>query len=147
MTAAQRQARFTQMRARWLVLLKALVGAQQMRVDATGEALLSAILDIVTGHGHRLERVPSVTIPQVWQAMRDPGDELVRQCRYPSAQALRHRQRDLIDALGNLVSGVLQGLFDAETTIRVDWNAPIQSLSRRKRAVAQSNPSRELTTT
>ncbi|MGB8382339.1 MAG: ATP-binding protein, partial [Dermatophilaceae bacterium] len=86
-------------------------------------------LDLVTGHGYRLESVPSVTIPQVWQTMRDPGDELVRQCRYPSAQALRHRQRDLIDALGNLVSGVLQGLFDAETTIRVDWNAPIQSLS------------------
>ena len=33
------------------------------------------------------------------------------------------------DALGQLVSGALAGLFDGPTTIEVDWRAPIQSLS------------------
>jgi hypothetical protein len=35
----------------------------------------------------------------------------------------------LRDALGQLVSGALAGLFDDHTNIAVDWNAPIQSLS------------------
>jgi len=37
--------------------------------------------------------------------------------------------RPVRDALGSLVKGHLAGLFDAPTTVTVDWRAPIQSLS------------------
>ena len=37
--------------------------------------------------------------------------------------------RLLRNALLQLVKGRLSGLFDTETTVEIDWNAPIQSLS------------------
>ena len=37
--------------------------------------------------------------------------------------------RLLRDAVAQLISGVFAGIFDAPTTVAIDWNAPIQSLS------------------
>ena len=52
--------------------------------------------------------------------------------RLPVRHPGRHfldETRLLRDALGQLVSGALAGLFDDHTTIDIDWAAPIQSLS------------------
>ena len=49
--------------------------------------------------------------------------------RYASPRHFLDETRLLRDALGQLVTGALAGLFDDHTTIEVDWTAPIQSLS------------------
>ena len=58
-----------------------------------------------------------------------PADELSRRAATPDRQHFLDATRLLRDALGQLVNGHLAGLFDAPTTIDVDWRAPIQSLS------------------
>jgi hypothetical protein len=70
-----------------------------------------------------------ITIPQLWRALHDPSDALVDACRYADRQQCLDDTRPVRDALGALVQGYLAGLFDAQTTIDVDWRAPIQSLS------------------
>ncbi len=73
-------------------------------------------------------RDASPTIPQVWAALRDPATEMARELRIrgDSADELREMTRPVTDALGAMVSGALAGLFDAPTTIRPDFDAPIQ---------------------
>jgi len=53
----------------------------------------------------------------------------VTECRYANERHFLDETRLLRDSLGQLVTGALAGLFDAPTTIDVDWRAPIQSLS------------------
>lgn len=50
-------------------------------------------------------------------------------CRYSCRQQFLDETRPVRDAVAALVKGHLAGLFDAPTTIAVDWRAPIQSLS------------------
>ena len=69
-----------------------------------------------------------MTIPAVHAALAAADDDLWRAHRFASRQDFLDHTRLLTDALGGLVDGPLQGLFDAETTIDVDWAAPIQSL-------------------
>lgn len=128
---AEREDRFSQMRARWIVLLQALIGAQGVRSTPSAERALSAALDECTGmsRGSGQRGLPTITIPQVWARLRDPSDELVRDCRYADATEFRQDLRAPVDALGNLVSGPLRGIFDGETTVAPDWDAPIQSIS------------------
>jgi hypothetical protein len=73
-----------------------------------------------------------VTIPQVHAALAHPTLELARACRYQDVQQMIDATREATDALGTLVRGALAGLFDAETNIRLDWEAPMQSLSLRR---------------
>jgi hypothetical protein len=70
-----------------------------------------------------------ITIPQVWEALNNPTEQMVTDCRYSSRQHFLDETRPMRDALGSLVKGHLAGLFDAATTVDVDWRAPIQSLS------------------
>jgi hypothetical protein len=65
----------------------------------------------------------------LWQLLNNPPDDLVETCRYASRRHFLDETRLLRDALGQLTSGTLQGLFDDHTNIGIDWNAPIQSLS------------------
>ncbi len=58
-----------------------------------------------------------------------PTPDLIEQCRYASRRHFLDQTRLLRDAIGQLVSGALAGLFDDHTSIDVDWAAPIQSLS------------------
>jgi len=74
-------------------------------------------------------RLAEVTIPQLWAALDEPTDALVDECRLASTRHFYDETRTLRDALGALVKGHLQGLFDEPTTITPDWRAPIQSLS------------------
>ena len=114
---------------RWLVLLKALVGAQGVTTTAADEDALSAVLAQLTGWAAGSGQLRVITIPQVWAALRDPSDDLAQACRYESARAMTDATRQVTSALGAMVRGALAGLFDEPTNIAIDWAAPIQSLS------------------
>ena len=120
--------------ARWLVLLRGLVGSQKIGDDRvpfgpSDETAVSEALGALTGHASGTTLLREITIPQLWHALNEPAPELVAACRYASTQHFLDQTRLLRDALGALVKGHLAGLFDEPTTIAVDWRAPIQSLS------------------
>lgn len=129
LSAAETQRRAALVFNRWLVLLRGLVGSRHVAFDPTSEAAVAAVLRDLTGYTGAADRLAPVTIPQVWAALTDPSPELIAECRYASRQHFLDDTRPLRDALGSLVKGHLAGLFDAPTTIDVDWRAPIQSLS------------------
>lgn len=115
--------------ARWQVLLKALIGVRGITVSASDEDVLAVALEQLTGWREGRSRLDTVTVPRVWQALRDPEPALVRECRYPDVRTFIASTRHITDALGVMCRGSLAGLFDAETNIDIDWQAPIQSLS------------------
>lgn len=119
---------------RWLTLVRGLVGSQKLGelhlpFGPTDEVVVMAALRMLTGHHGGSTRLRETTIPALWFLLTNPTPELVTECRYASERQFLDQTRLLRDALGQLVSGALAGLFDDHTTIRVDWNAPIQSLS------------------
>jgi hypothetical protein len=73
-----------------------------------------------------------VTIPQLLREIDEPDDQLVADCRYETRQDFLDGSRLLRDALSQMVTGHLAGMFDELTNIDVDWTAPIQSLSLRR---------------
>ncbi len=120
--------------SRWLTLVRGLVGSQRIgerRVPfgPTDEVVVKAALGALTGYTAGHTRMIETTIPALWHLLDNPTDELVTQCRYASPRHFLDQTRLLRDALGQLVSGALAGLFDDHTSIDVDWSAPIQSLS------------------
>ena len=115
--------------ARWLLLIKGLVGSQHVTFDPSAERAVGTVLRELARARDHTGQLAEITIPQVWAQLNDPTDELVTECRYSSRQHLLDDTRPIRDALGALVHGHLRGLFDAPTTIDVDWRAPIQSLS------------------
>ncbi|MFL6113373.1 MAG: ATP-binding protein, partial [Catenulispora sp.] len=125
----ERKTRATTIFARWVVLLKALIGARGVDVTPADENALTTVLAELSGWAGGGGRLRTVTIPEVWHTLSRPSKELADACRYASQQQMIDETRQATDALGALVRGALAGLFDAETTIRLDWNAPIQSLS------------------
>ena len=132
--AAEAQSRAAIVFGRWLTLVRGLVGSQRLgehRVPfgPTDEVVVKTALQDLTGYRHGNTRLREVTIPQLWQLLDDPTADLVAACRYESTRHFLDETRLLRDALGQLVSGALAGLFDDHTTIDVDWRAPIQSLS------------------
>lgn len=100
-----------------------------MPFGPTEETAVDAALKQLTGHDTATTRLHETTIPQLWRLLDEPPADLVRGCRYASARHFLDETRLLRDALGQLVGGTLKGLFDAPTTINLDWAAPIQSLS------------------
>ena len=132
--AAEARRRAAIVFSRWLILLRGLVGSQKANGEPvpfgpTDETVLAAALRQLTGHTHGATALREVTIPQLWHALDEPEQDLISACRYDSRQHFLDGTRLLRDALGALVHGHLQGLFDAPTTIRPDWQAPIQSMS------------------
>jgi len=128
------QARAAVVFGRWLTLLRGLVGSQRLgdrRVPfgPSDEVVVKTALQDLTGYRHGTSRLREVTVPQLWRALDSPTPELVAGCRYATARQFLDETRLLRDALGQLTSGALAGLFDGPTTIAVDWRAPIQSLS------------------
>lgn len=119
---------------RWLTLVRGLVGSQRIgdqRVPfgPSEEVATKAALEHLTGHAGGVTRLREVTIPQLWRLLDEPTDQLISECRYADRRDFLDQTRLLRDALGQLVSGALAGLFDDHTSIEVDWTAPIQSLS------------------
>ncbi|MDQ3735332.1 MAG: ATP-binding protein, partial [Actinomycetota bacterium] len=126
---AEAQRRSAIMFARWIVLIRGLVGSQHVAFGPVEETAVSAALRILTGYHEGGSRLAEVTIPELWHALDEPTDELVGICRYADRRHFLDASRTLRDALGSLVKGHLAGLFDDHTSITVDWRAPIQSLS------------------
>lgn len=129
LTDRERRARASLIFARWVVLLKALVGVRGVSVTPADEAALTTVLSTLSGWSGGNGHLRSVTIPQVHDALSRPTEELTAACRYAGTQQMIDETRQLTDALGALVRGALAGLFDDHTTIDLDWSAPIQSLS------------------
>ena len=127
--AGEAQRRAAIVFSRWLVLIRGLVGSQHVAFDPTAERVITQVLRELTGYRRGADRMAPVTIPQLWSALDEPGDALVAECRYAHRRQFLDETRGIRDALGALVKGHLAGLFDAPTTIAVDWRAPIQSLS------------------
>jgi hypothetical protein len=119
---------------RWLTLIRGLVASQRIGQDRvpfgpSEEAVVTTALRGLTGYDTGASRLREVTIPQLWHALDTPTPDLVDRCRYACTREFLDGTRLLRDALGQLVTGALAGLFDGPTTIDVDWSAPIQSLS------------------
>ncbi|MFC3689264.1 ATP-binding protein [Aquipuribacter hungaricus] len=119
---------------RWLTLVRGLVGSQRIGdslvpFGPSDEVVVTAALQELTGYAAGGSRLVEVTIPQLWHLLDNPTDRLITQCRYASQRQFLDETRLLRDALGQLVTGALAGLFDDHTSIDVDWRAPIQSLS------------------
>jgi hypothetical protein len=75
-------------------------------------------------------RQVSPTIPDVWAVMRDPAEQTAVELRVRrnSVPLLREMIRPVTDALGGMVRGSLAGVFDAATTVRPDFAAPVQTV-------------------
>lgn len=119
---------------RWLVLLRSLIGSQtlgagKVPVGPTEEQVLKTVLLELTHQTTDSTALRPVVIPQIWQQLHSPTDTLVAGLRYPDRAAFLDDTRLLRDAVAQLISGSLAGIFDAPTTVAIDWNAPIQSLS------------------
>jgi len=125
---AEAQRRAAMVFSRWLILIKGLVGSQHVPFDPTAETAAGQVIRDLTGYTAGADRMREITIPQVWDALNNPIEALVRECRYADRQHFLDETRPVRDALGSLVKGHLAGLFDAHTTVDVDWRAPIQSL-------------------
>ena len=132
--ATEAQARAAVVFGRWLTLLRGLVGSQRVGevpvpFGPVEENVVKAALRLLTGYTHGNTHLAETTIPALWHLLNTPTDDLVQQCRYASTRHFLDETRLLRDALGQLTSGALAGLFDSHTSIDVDWSAPIQSLS------------------
>lgn len=113
---------------RWVMLLVALAQAQGYPPTVTDEAVLSAALRRRLGAADGNTRLSPVTIPDVWDELAHPDPQLWQGCRFASARQFLDHTRPITDALANLISGPLAGLFDTHTNFALDWDAPIQSM-------------------
>lgn len=126
---AEAQRRAAMVFSRWLLLIKGLVGSQHVPFGPTAETAVGQVIRDLTGYAAGADQMAEITIPQVWESLNSPTEQLIVNCRYSSRQHFLDETRPMRDALGSLVKGHLSGLFDAATTVDVDWRAPIQSLS------------------
>ena len=134
LNAAEVQRRSAIVFARWLTLIRGLVGSAKIGqapvpFGPSEETAVDAALKLLTGQTAGNTRLVETTIPALWHLLDEPPDQLVATCRYASTRHFLDSTRLLRDALGQLVGGSLKGLFDDHTTIALDWAAPIQSLS------------------
>lgn len=119
---------------RWVRLTAGLVGAARRSggrapVTPTDTTVVAHALHGLTGASRAATRLAPVTVPALWQRLAEPTPELVEACRYADGRHFLDETRLLRDSLGQLVTGTLAGLFDAPSTVRLDPDAPIQSLS------------------
>lgn len=121
--------RLNEVHRRRLTLLASLV---EMRLDRkltpTEESALSQAIRHASGEADGHTHLTDPTIPDVWALLRDPLPEMAHELRTESITELRAMIRPAADALGNMVAGSLSGLFDGPTTVRPDFDAPIQTV-------------------
>ncbi|GAB2863481.1 ATP-binding protein [Nocardioides pacificus] len=135
LSAEETRRRTTIIFKRWLVLVRGLVGS--MKIDDERRVpfgpdqsdVVRNALAILTGYAAGNSVLQETTIPRLWDLLRNPSDALVRACEYGSTRQFLDETRLLRNALGELVTGTLAGLFDDFTNIEVHWRAPIQSFS------------------
>lgn len=114
--------------ARWVKLLVALAEAQGYVPTVTDEAVLARVLRRLLGVADGTTRLRPVTIPDVQRELADPDEQLWRETRFADRRQFLDTLRPITDALANLVTGPLAGLFDEPTNFDLDWQAPIQSM-------------------
>ena len=119
---------------RWQTLVGGLVGSMRIgdkRVPygPNEAAVVLAGLVHLTGYSSGQTTLTETTIPDLWHLLNNPTDGLVEELNFATRQQFFDETRLLRNALGQLVTGPLAGLFDDHTNINVDWTAPIQSLS------------------
>ncbi len=127
----QLRERLDEIHRRRITLLSSLLVMRLGRaLTPTEEAALSLAIHHATGQAIGNTRLPDPTIPEVWALLRDPLPEMAEDLRVPDhdIKALREMIRPATDALGNMVKGSLSGLFDGATTVRPDFDAPIQTV-------------------
>ncbi|WP_248580844.1 hypothetical protein [Nocardioides sp. InS609-2] len=132
--ATEAQRRATIIFARWLTLVRGLVGSMRIGTahvpfGPTEADVVHTALEFLTGYAQGSTELRETTIPELWHLLHNPTPELVRGCQYATERQFLDETRLLRNALGQLVKGTLAGLFDDHTNIDVDWRAPIQSLS------------------
>jgi type IV secretory pathway VirB4 component len=123
--------RLSEIHRRRLTLLSALVTMRLGRpLDPTEEAALSLAIRHASGEADAATTLTDPTIPEVWQLLRDPVRGMARELRVRGhgVDELRDMIRPLTDALGNMVTGSLSGLFDGPTTVAPDFDAPLQTV-------------------
>lgn len=114
--------------ARWTRLLLALAEAQGYVPTVTDELVVSVVLRRLVGADDTTAGLRPVTIPQVAQLLADPDEQVWAGTRFASHRQFLDHTRQITDALSNLVTGPLAGLFDTETNFDLDWDAPVQSM-------------------
>jgi hypothetical protein len=127
----QLRERLDEIHRRRLTLLASLLVMRLVRqLTPTEEAALSLAIKHATGQATGSTRLADPTIPQVWALLRDPVPAMAQDLRVRGEDIaeLREMIRPAADALGNMVHGSLSGLFDGHTTVRPDFNAPIQTV-------------------
>lgn len=113
---------------RWVKLLVALAEAQGYTPTVTDEAALSTVLRRLVGAADGSTQLGPVTIPDVHRELADPERDLWEGLRFADRRHFLDHTRSITDALGNLISGPLAGLFDEDTNITLDWDVPVQSM-------------------
>jgi hypothetical protein len=113
---------------RWVTLLVALAEAQSYQPTVTDEKVLADVLRKLVGATDGYTNLRPVTVPDVVRELAEPDDSLWRGARFAGRREFLDHLRSITDALANLVSGPLAGIFDQPTNFDLDWNAPVQSL-------------------
>ncbi len=134
LTRAEHSRRVGIILGRQLQLLSSLISAQtlgeaKVPVGPTEAQILRRILEHLTHATTDTRGLRPIVIPEIWQHLHSPDQQLITDLRYSDRESFLRDTRLLRDAVAQLVSGPLVGIFDAPTTIRIDWDAPIQSLS------------------
>ncbi|MFI7659703.1 VirB4 family type IV secretion system protein [Micromonospora parva] len=123
--------RLDEIHRRRITLLSSLLVMRLGRaLSPTEEAALSLAIKHASGEATGDSHLTDPTIPAVWALLRDPLPEMASELRVRGDDTgeLREMIRPTADALGNMVQGSLSGLFDGPTTIRLDFDAPIQTV-------------------
>lgn len=123
--------RLQEIHRRRLTLLKALLELQLRRnLQPQEEEALDVAVREVTGELHGQTHLGVPTLPLVYDKLRDPSDAMAQELRVRDGEVQRAREQmeSIRSALGGMVNGHLGGLFDQQTSIGLDWDAPIQSV-------------------
>jgi hypothetical protein len=134
---AERRARLVEIHRRRMTLMSALLELQLKRRPRQDElAALALAIRQATGeldhttNATSHSRLRNPTIPMVFAALRDPTPVMAHEMRVrdDNIQALREQTTQIREALGAMVHGHLGGIFDQESSDRLDFAAPIQSV-------------------
>ncbi|MFE4829979.1 type VI secretion protein [Streptomyces sp. NPDC056672] len=128
---AELTTRLKEIHRRRLTLLKALLELQLQRfLVPQEEECLDVAVQEVTGELYGQSALATPTLPMVYAKLKDPSTAMARELRVrgDDIQTAREHMAPIRAALGTMVHGHLSGLFDEQTSIQLDWEAPIQSI-------------------
>ncbi|MEV8534713.1 type VI secretion protein [Streptomyces sp. NPDC051211] len=123
--------RLKEIHRRRLTLLTALLELQLRRgLRPEEEESLDIAVRELTGELHGQSRLNVPTLPAVYAVLKDPTPAMARELRVrgEDIQLAREQMASLRSALGGMITGSLGGLFDEQTSVGLDWDAPIQSV-------------------